>query len=233
MNWNHILFLIGDCFKAILSKALGYAIISGSVLVKVPQILKIFGSKSGKGLNMFSLVLELCAITFTFSYSFVKGFPFSAYGDSTFLGLQTVIIGALVLFYGGSINKTIIFVVTYFSIAYALISGLTPIDYLWNLQACNIPILVIGKLSQAYTNYSNKSTGQLSATTCFMLLFGSIARIFTSIQETGDNILILMYCVSTFTNGVIVSQLIYYWNSDDKKEKASSVKGRKMAKKIN
>lgn len=90
--------------------------------------------------------------------------------------------------------------------------GPTSVDVLWSLQALNIPILVVGKMSQAYTNYSNGSTGQLSAVTCFMLFFGSLARIFTSIQETGDSLIILTYCLSTLTNGIIVAQLLYYWN---------------------
>ncbi|CAB0028359.1 unnamed protein product [Trichogramma brassicae] len=67
-------------------------------------------------------------------------------------------------------------------------------------------------LMQAYTNYSNGSTGQLSAATGFMLFFGSLARIFTSVQETGDSTMILLYICSTAANGVIVSQLLYYWN---------------------
>ena len=73
---------------------------------------------------------------------------------------------------------------------------------------------------QAYTNYSNGNTGQLSAVTCSLLLFGSLARIFTSIQETGDTTMILMYVCSTLANAVIVTQLLYYWNIDVKsKEK--------------
>lgn len=48
-----------------------------------------------------------------------------------------------------------------------------------------------------------------------MLLFGgSVARIFTSIQETGDYILILTFLVSTLCNGVLVAQLLWYWNVD-------------------
>lgn len=88
----------------------------------------------------------------------------------------------------------------------------TPLQYLWTAQGFNIPILLTGKLSQAVTNYRNGSTGQLSAATCFMLLAGSAARIFTSIQETGDTMMVVIYCVSTFANAVIVAQLIYYWN---------------------
>lgn len=76
------------------------------------------------------------------------------------------------------------------------------------------------QFSQAYTNYSNGNTGQLSAVTCFMLFFGSLARIFTSIQETNDTAMITMYVCSTLANGVIVVQLLYYWNVDIKsKEK--------------
>ena len=57
-----------------------------------------------------------------------------------------------------------------------------------------------------------------------MLFFGSMARIFTSIQETGDSMMIFIYCVSTFANSIIVSQLIYYWNSDAKKDTKQSAK---------
>jgi len=71
---------------------------------------------------------------------------------------------------------------------------------------------------QAHTNYSNGNTGQLSAITCFMLFFGSLARIFTSIQETGDATMVIMYTCSTLANGVIVMQLLYYWNIDVKKK---------------
>lgn len=76
----------------------------------------------------------------------------------------------------------------------------------------NIKPNSIFKMVQAYTNYKNGSTGQLSAITCAMLLFGSVARIFTSMQETGDFILILTYCIASFVNCLIVGQLVWYWN---------------------
>uniref|UniRef100_A0A0K8TTA9 Mannose-P-dolichol utilization defect 1 protein homolog n=1 Tax=Tabanus bromius TaxID=304241 RepID=A0A0K8TTA9_TABBR len=211
-------FFDGDCFKAIVSKGLGFGIIAGSLLVKVPQILKILNNKSVEGINLFSVLLDLFAITFHMSYSFVRGFPFSSWGDGTFLALQTATIAALILFYGGSALKSSLFVLVYSGVCYVLMSGMTPVDYLWSAQALNIPILVTGKLSQAFTNYKNGSTGQLSAATCFMLFAGSLARIFTSVQETGDFMMILTYSVSSFANGVIVAQLLYYWNKPSKKK---------------
>lgn len=203
-----------DCFKAILSKGLGLGIIAGSVLVKVPQITKILGNKSAKGINLFSVCLDLFAITIHMSYSYVSGFPFSAWGDTSFLALQTAMIAFLVLFYGGATTKAVSFSVLYSVVTYVLMGGMTPLKCLLIAQGFNVPVLLLGKLSQAYTNYKNGSTGQLSAVTCFMLLAGSLARIFTSIQETGDQMMIITYACSSFANAVIVSQLLYYWNKD-------------------
>ena len=49
-------------------------------------------------------------------------------------------------------------------------------------QAANIPMVVVGKMIQAISNYRQGHTGQLSAITVFLLAAGSLARIFTSIQ---------------------------------------------------
>ncbi|KAF6299100.1 mannose-P-dolichol utilization defect 1 [Rhinolophus ferrumequinum] len=81
------------------------------------------------------------------------------------------------------------------------------------LQASNVPAVVVGKLLQAATNYHNGHTGQLSAITVFMLFGGSLARIFTSIQETGDLLMAGTFVVSSLCNGLIAAQLLFYWNA--------------------
>lgn len=219
-----------DCFKASLSKGLGYGIIAGSLLVKVPQILKVLANKSAAGINIYAVFLDLLAITLNLSYSFVSRFPFSAYGDGAFLALQTLIIGCLVLHYGGSTVKALLVLVAYLAMGYVLMGGITPLHVLLGLQALNIPILLVGKSAQALTNYRNSSTGQLSAATCFMLFFGSLARIFTSYQETGDTMMILTYALSTSANAVIVAQLLWYWNSGDSKKKVAGKSQKKQTK---
>lgn len=215
---------------------MGYGIVAGSLMVKLPQIIKIVSNRSASGINILSVFLELLAITLNLSYSFVKEFPFSAWGDSLFLAVQTAAIAALVLNYNSSRANVFSFVVMYLGVCYGLMGGPTSVDALWSLQALNIPILIAGKMSQAFTNYSNGSTGQLSAVTVFMLFFGSLARIFTSVQETGDQLIILTYLVSTLLNGVIVSQLLYYWNvgavkKPAAKSKSAAAKSKAKAKK--
>lgn len=192
--------------------------------MKVPQILKILKNKSGEGISVVSVTLDLCAITIATSYGFVNKFPFSSWGDGAFLALQTAIIAFLILYYQKQVTKSIIYIAVYMIVCYILMGGPTSLNTLWVLQGMNIPLLLTGKLTQAYTNYINGSTGQLSAATCFMLFFGSLARIFTSIQETGDTMLVITYVASTSANFVVAAQMIYYWNvhiTKAKKEKKS------------
>ena len=55
--------LHAECLKLIISKGLGYAIVAGSMFVKLPQILKIHGSGSIVGLSLATFVLEtFCVI---------------------------------------------------------------------------------------------------------------------------------------------------------------------------
>jgi mannose-P-dolichol utilization defect protein 1 len=47
-----------DCIKFSVSKLVGYLIVLGAVIVKVPQILKISANGSTKGINPFSYYVE-------------------------------------------------------------------------------------------------------------------------------------------------------------------------------
>lgn len=217
-------FLHVGCFKATLSKVLALCIISGSLFVKVPQIIKILKNKSAQGISVFSVLLDLFAITAMVSYSYISGFPFSSWGDGVFLGLQTLTIAMLAMHFNGNTVQATAFIAAYVSVLFAVVSGLTPLKVLWVCQAMNIPIVLISKLVQAYTNYTNGSTGQLSAVTGFMLFFGSLARIFTSVVETGDMTMIIMYMCSTLANAVLTVQILYYWNvGTDSKDKLKKV----------
>uniref|UniRef100_A0A5F9D6I7 Mannose-P-dolichol utilization defect 1 n=1 Tax=Oryctolagus cuniculus TaxID=9986 RepID=A0A5F9D6I7_RABIT len=64
------------CLKILLSKGLGLGIVAGSLLVKLPQVLKLLGAKSAEGLSLQSVVLDLVALTGTVVYSITNSFPF-------------------------------------------------------------------------------------------------------------------------------------------------------------
>ncbi|XP_010994824.1 mannose-P-dolichol utilization defect 1 protein [Camelus dromedarius] len=201
------------CLKILLSKGLGLGIVAGSLLVKLPQVFKLLRAKSSEGLSYQSIMLELVALTGTMVYSITRNFPFSSWGEALFLMLQTITIAFLVLHYRGQTVKGVAFLVCYALSLLVLLSPLTPVAVVTLLQAFNMPAVVVGRLLQAATNYRNGHTGQLSAITVFLLFGGSLARIFTSIQETGDLLMAGTFIVSSLCNGLIAAQLLYYWNA--------------------
>lgn len=77
----------------------------------------------------------------------INALNFSAWGEGTFLAIQTSIIAALVLQYGGSPGKATAFLDVYVGLVATLVSGYTPIDVLWNMQALTVPIVLIAKVS--------------------------------------------------------------------------------------
>lgn len=87
------------CNKMLLSKMLGYAILVGSLLVKLPQIVKIRWNKSGVGVSVLAESIMLAAIFGSMAYGYTSEFPLSAYGDSYFLFIQTILVILLVLYY--------------------------------------------------------------------------------------------------------------------------------------
>lgn len=201
------------CLKILLSKVLGLSLVAGSLLVKLPQVFKILGAKSAEGLSLQSVMLELVALTGTMVYSITNIFPFSSWGEALFLMLQTITICFLILHYRGQTVKGVAFLACYALVLLVLLSPLTPLAIVTLLQASNVPAVVVGKLLQAVTNYRNGHTGQLSAVTVVLLFGGSLARIFTSIQETGDPLMAGTFVVAALFNGLIVAQLLFYWNA--------------------
>ncbi|XP_071085650.1 mannose-P-dolichol utilization defect 1 protein-like [Haliotis cracherodii] len=211
-------FFDATCLKIVISKGLGFAIIVGSLIVKVPQVVKILGARSGEGINLYAITCEIVAISSTWAYGYALKFPFSAYGEAVFLAFQTVLIAMLVLFYSGNTPMAIIYVTVYSFSMMFLLSPMAPMSLLSMLQAGNSLVIAISKIIQASANYRNSSTGQLSLVTVTLLFLGAVARIFTSIQETGDALVIFSYVVSSLFNGIILAQILYYWNAKPKQK---------------
>ncbi|CDS40883.1 mannose P dolichol utilization defect 1 protein [Echinococcus multilocularis] len=197
-------FLNVDCFKMLVSKCLGYGIVAGSTLV--------LKTGSANGLSIAAGLLELLCYTGTSSYSFYRKFPFSTYGDATFLLVQSAIISFLTISWEISYLYGITFLSSYVCFAAYTLSPAVELSLLTLMQAANTPIILFSRGLQIYANFRNGSTGQLSAISVWLMAAGSLARIFTSIQETGDMLVILNFVVGSFVNIVLSAQIIYYWN---------------------
>lgn len=54
-------------------------------------------------------------------------------------------------------------------------------------------------------------------TQVFNFLAGSLSRIFTTLQEVDDNLILYGYVAGFTLNAVLAAQMVYYWNAPSKK----------------
>ena len=214
------------CVKYAISKGLGLGIVVFGSIMKVPQILNIVNGRSARGISLSMYTLEVVAYTISLAYAVRSRLPFSTYGENLSLTVQNMIILLLVIAYtpdhrSGRVepsarSNTITIAAALMGIGSlalatpAVISAST----LTFLQACTIPISLASKVPQMAALYKDKSRCQLSSIVVFAQLLGTIARVFTTMTETGDKLLLYGFGLATLFNAAIAAQVVYYWNGD-------------------
>ncbi|KAG0307625.1 hypothetical protein BGZ98_010222 [Dissophora globulifera] len=215
------------CIKYAISKGLGLGIVAGGAIVKVPQIVKIVQARSAKGISFSSYMLETLACVISLAYNVRQNNPISTYGETFFVTLQNLAILGLMLHYTGKNTSAFIVLTSFLFMGNILgrTSQYTQIDgtvvtaavvsqgALAFLQAATIPINLFSKVPQIIENYKSGSTGQLSAFTVFNYFAGSLARVYTTLTEVDDILILSGFLLSTLLNCVLALQMALYWNS--------------------
>ncbi|KAE8152624.1 hypothetical protein BDV25DRAFT_59989 [Aspergillus avenaceus] len=213
------------CTSLAISKALGIAIVGASAIVKVPQILKLIGSRSSAGVSFVSYALETASLLITLSYSVRNQFPFSTFGETALIAVQDVVVGVLVLTFADRSTAAAAFIAVVAASVYALLFNQNLVDAqtMSVLQAGAGALSVASKLPQILTIWREGGTGQLSAFAVFNYLAGSLSRIFTTIQEVDDKLILYGFIAGFTLNVILAAQMLYYWKTPTKpkKEKAA------------
>ncbi|PVU89682.1 hypothetical protein BB561_005225 [Smittium simulii] len=212
---DHFNLLHSECLKYAIIKCLGFGLVLGGSIVKIPQIYKILKQKSAFGLSMSSVILECLSNIITFMYNISNHNPFSTFGESFFIGIQNFYIIAII----HSINKTTpkstlvglgcfcVFISNRYTCPYSLLTI---------LQLFSVPLMISSRLSQIYINNKFKTTGQLAAFTVFANFAGTFARVLTTIAEIDDSLLLFTNIINASVNGILAYQMIIYRNSSKK-----------------
>ncbi|KAK0731332.1 hypothetical protein B0H67DRAFT_639738 [Lasiosphaeris hirsuta] len=209
-----------ECLKLGISKGLGIGIIGASSVVKVPQIIKLVRSQSADGISFLSYLLESSSYLISLAYNFRNGFPFSTYGETVLVLGQNVIISALVLNYGGKTGLAGLFVAALAASFATLFSDqILDMKTLGYLQVGAGALSVASKVPQIAAIWQQGGTGQLSAFAVFNYLAGSLSRIFTTLQEVDDKLILYSYIAGFSLNLVLALQMAYYWNAPSPKAK--------------
>ncbi|KAK4545471.1 hypothetical protein LTR36_002821 [Oleoguttula mirabilis] len=211
------------CMKLAVSKALGIGIIGASSIVKIPQLLKLLNAQSAEGISFLSYLLETASYVISLAYNVRNQFPFSTYGEMALIAIQNVAIAVLVLQYTGRAAAAAVFVAGLAAAGYALYDdSITSMAALRYLQAGAGVLGVASKLPQIVTIFREGGTGQLSAFAIFNYLAGSLSRIFTTLQEVPDKLILYGFVAGFALNAVLAAQMVYYWNSPQSKDSAQT-----------
>lgn len=206
-----------QCVGLAVSRALGIGIVGMSSIVKVPQILKLVGSKSAEGLSFMGFAMETLGYMISLAYGFRMNFPFTTFGETALIGIQNIIVCLLILNYSGQKSAAFAFLTFMLAFVYILIdptkTGLISEQNMVLLQGLTIPLSLFSKVPQVMANYKNKSTGQLSVFSVVNYLMGSLARVFTTIQEVNDPLILSSFVGATVLNAILAIQVVLYWNN--------------------
>mmetsp|Transcript_3934 Transcript_3934/g.5898 ORF Transcript_3934/g.5898 Transcript_3934/m.5898 type:complete len:262 (+) Transcript_3934:1-786(+) len=217
-----------ECAQLVLSKLIGVAILAGSFLLKVPQIIQMLNAGSAAGISLEMYYLEMVVQTFTMVNGFRKGNAFTTYGESYSIIIQDVIIVFLIFFYGDSQKKgkktgSGLYSFLLFSIIYSLFSSILMFSWLCDIELgssgftlidafmfSTVPIGAASRIPQLYKNFKESNVGECNILSFGMNAAGAAARVFTTLTELSDPVVLIGFASSALLNGLITLQIIYY-----------------------
>ena len=150
---EHHVFSDIACVQMVISKVLGYAIILGSVILKLPQILKICAAKDVTGLSLTSFYLDVLIFESNTVYNYLMGYPISTWGENIVILIQNLVLVLLIWSYTSThvvssitrVSFTLIFVLIGQAMLYI------PHEYRWMLIVSGIPLSVAARVPQVST----------------------------------------------------------------------------------
>lgn len=220
-------FLTTPCLSRFLARGIGIAIIVTSCINKAPILRNILKSKSVAGLSVGGTYGEVILYSNAAFYNILRGNPFTAYGETFMVLLQTMIVVASMWIFEPKLRgaSMVLALLTYGVYLFVVFQVLTP-DTQFILMVVNPVVLVYSRGAQIVENFSNKQTGAQSIATTSMNLCGSAVRIVTTIKEVGWDLHILRsYGTSVVLNTILFAQIIMYKANTEKF--LASLKGKK------
>lgn len=207
------------CLKKVVSKLLGYAIITGAFALKVPQILNILAAKDATGLSPSAFYMETVAFAATVAYNLLQANPFSTYGEAVIILVQNVALVILLWVYMDAEERPSAATRAVLSLGFVgLLVGMfaLPPELQTLLPTVSIASGITSRLPQIWTNFRNGHTGQMAVVTWVLNLAGGLARVFTTLQEVDDALILASFVIGAALSAVIVAQILWYWTATAK-----------------
>ncbi|KEG08407.1 putative SNF2 DNA repair protein [Trypanosoma grayi] len=193
---------------------LPYGVVFGSVMLKVPQIVKVLQHRSAAGISLASLCFELTSYVITTSWGIAQALQFKDFGENMFIMLEM----ALLLLLVGYLQNNLLYAMSVFlaeaTALAAMSTGFLDRDLHEWLLSVQILFGMSSRVPQIIMNYRNESTGQLSFATFYLAMMGGISRLLTTFHnvpvEKGRHVMLTQFSISVGLNVAIIIQILQY-----------------------
>eukprot|EP00927_Polykrikos_kofoidii_P076546 TRINITY_DN73616_c0_g1_i1.p1 TRINITY_DN73616_c0_g1~~TRINITY_DN73616_c0_g1_i1.p1 ORF type:complete len:236 (-),score=21.10 TRINITY_DN73616_c0_g1_i1:56-763(-) len=198
---------------------LGYMMVVGGSLYKIPQILQIHRAASAKGISLLSCIFSMIGQAFSLAYSVAHGHPLSTYGEAFPSFACTLVIALQSLRYerafsGAKLSQVIFFAVVsaYAACRCRLLLGARNRGVVLSAMQASVPIVtVFEKLPQVLQTFRERSTGELSVSTAVLSWIGTATRVYTSFSELShDRKAAAPHAVGFCLNSATVAQFLLF-----------------------
>jgi mannose-P-dolichol utilization defect protein 1 len=157
--------------------------------------------------------LELLTGLWNWEFNYLNGFPFSTYGETVFIAVQNVALILLLWAYASKEDApgVLEYIVAIVGIAGAGAAPLyLPVEYLPYVYTAQLVLFSIARFPQMLANFQAGHTGSSSGITLFMNFAGTLARVFTSMQEVKSPLVLVNFIVNASINAVLFAQFVMY-----------------------
>ena len=227
------------------ANALGYVVAGGSLLLYTPIALRIVRTGSADGLTLSTWWLKLVAYTCSDLYCYSNGYPVSTYAETLVITFEAACILGLVAAYQDRLDARFFAGAgTFLAVAGTAAAGGAPAEALALAQAGSTVLNTAALLPQLALNAERGSPGGYSPLTAGLACGGCLIRLFTTVQLTaGDPLLLAGYGLGLTLNLAVLAQIFYYgvvvegqpltalltadFRSDDAAEESSGSGGRR------
>ncbi|KNC87500.1 hypothetical protein SARC_00385 [Sphaeroforma arctica JP610] len=179
-------------------------------------MMKIVSNKSAEGISMLALFLEVINYSVSVVHNLRHNNPLIAWAETLNLTFQNIVLMVLVMVYGkGNMLPGTVMFVAYAGMLFVMQDEQAfTSEYLSIAFAGGTMLTVAARGIQIAAIQSAGHAQNLSFATVALQFGGSVARVFTTIHEMPDDTdMLFAFGAASLLNGVILLQLIYFWNA--------------------
>ncbi|CAK71170.1 unnamed protein product (macronuclear) [Paramecium tetraurelia] len=199
---------------------ISYGIVFGAIFNQLPQIYKIYKSKSIQGISFSSIYTEVLKklkqtlmLVFNIAYNMHVGTSFLLYGENVILYIGYIVVILQFRYYSqkqSDYQRKLSFLGI---ISVLFLFQIVPSIIFKHSIYINMILLFLSKWPQIQMNYQRQSTGELAFLTHLQNQAGAIPRALTIFAESSNE---LLYCLAILDNGlvlIITLQFVVYWKA--------------------